>query len=77
MIEWREDEPKWVQIAAWIRARIADGTYPAGSRVPSQHEIVKMFGVAKGTALKALESLRESGEIYTVSGLGSFVSPKH
>ncbi|MEU7915798.1 GntR family transcriptional regulator [Microbispora bryophytorum] len=76
MIEWRANRPKWEQIADVIRERIADGTYPPDSPVPSEHKIVQEFGVARGTARKVLEHLRETGEVYAVRGLGSFVAAK-
>lgn len=72
--EWAEDRPKWEQIADVIRERIADGTYPPRSRVPSVQQLVTDTGVAVDTAQKVLANLREEGVIYTVRGLGSFVS---
>ncbi|WP_214110663.1 GntR family transcriptional regulator [Acrocarpospora catenulata] len=75
MIEWRGNVPKSDQIADAIRARIADGTYEPDKRVPSEHELVTEFDVARGTARKALEKLRATGDIYSVRGLGHFVSP--
>lgn len=74
--EWAEDRPKWEQIADVIRQRIADGTYPPRSRVPSVQQIVTDTGVAVDTAQKTLANLREEGVIYTVRGLGSFVSDR-
>ncbi|MFD8027802.1 GntR family transcriptional regulator [Streptomyces sp. NPDC059717] len=72
--EWAEDRPKWEQIADVIRQRIADGTYPPRSRVPSVQQLVQDTGVAVDTAQKVLSNLREEGVIYTVRGLGSFVA---
>jgi DNA-binding GntR family transcriptional regulator len=74
--EWAEDRPKWEQIADVIRQRITDGTYPPRSRVPSVQQIVTDTGVAVDTAQKTLANLREEGVIYTVRGLGSFVSDR-
>ncbi|MGW3650229.1 GntR family transcriptional regulator [Streptomyces sp. NPDC000878] len=71
--EWAQDRPKWEQIAEVIRTRIADGTYPPRSRVPSVQQIVSETGVAVDTAQKVLANLREEGVIYTVRGMGSFV----
>lgn len=68
------DRSKWEQIADVLRQRIADGTYAPGARVPSVVAITAEFDVAGVTARKALASLREDGLIYTVNGLGSFVS---
>ncbi|MBL3670823.1 winged helix-turn-helix transcriptional regulator [Streptomyces sp. M2CJ-2] len=60
-----------------LRARIADGTYPPDTRVPSLVQLTAEFGVASVTAQKALRHLREEGDTYTVQGLGSFVAPGH
>lgn len=75
VIDWRPNAPKWEQIAEVIRARIADGTYPPDTAVPSEHALVREFGVARATARKVLVRLREAGVIYTVRGMGSFVTP--
>jgi GntR family transcriptional regulator len=42
--------------------------------VPSEHQIVQEFGVARGTARKVLQHLQAEGVIYSVRGLGSFVA---
>ncbi|MGW5689230.1 GntR family transcriptional regulator [Nonomuraea sp. NPDC003754] len=74
MIEFREDQPRWQQVAEVIRQRIADGTYRPGSRVPSENDLMQEFGIARMTAHKVMRALREDGSIYTVRGMGSFVS---
>lgn len=74
--EWAQDRPRWEQIADVIRVRIADGTYPPRSRVPSVQQIVAETGVAVDTAQKVLARLREEGVVYTVRGLGSFVADR-
>ncbi|MDA0632518.1 GntR family transcriptional regulator [Nonomuraea sp. MCN248] len=75
MIEWRLNQPKWVQVANIIKERIAAGDYEVDTPVPSEHQIVQEFGIARGTARKVLQRLQEEGTIYSVRGLGSFVSP--
>jgi GntR family transcriptional regulator len=76
IVDWAGDRPKWEQIADVIRRRIADGTYPPRSRVPSVQQLVAETGVAVDTAQKVLANLREEGVIYTVRGLGSFVADR-
>ncbi|WP_344294146.1 winged helix-turn-helix domain-containing protein [Streptomyces synnematoformans] len=66
--------PRWRQVAEVLRARIADGTYPPGSRVPSVVALTEEFGVAQATAQKALRSLREDGLTFTEPGIGSTVA---
>ncbi|MGW7477081.1 GntR family transcriptional regulator [Nonomuraea muscovyensis] len=74
MIEFRHDRPRWEQVADVIRERIAAGVYRPGSRVPSENDLMQEFGIARMTAHKVMRALREEGTIYTVRGLGSFVS---
>ncbi|MFE3449601.1 GntR family transcriptional regulator [Nonomuraea sp. NPDC059194] len=77
MIEWRQNAPRWVQIAEILKERIADGTYLADTPLPSEHQLVAEFDVARGTARKVLVRLREEGVAYSVRGLGTFVqAPK-
>jgi len=74
VIEFREDQPRWQQVARVIRERIAAGTYRPGSRVPSENDLMQEFGIARMTAHKAMRALRDEGAVYTVRGMGSFVS---
>lgn len=59
-----------------MRERIADGTYPPGTRIPSVLQLQSEFGIAGATGQKVHRALREEGAIYTEPGLGSFVSKK-
>ncbi|MET8332903.1 GntR family transcriptional regulator [Streptosporangium canum] len=74
VIEWRANQPRWVQIATVIKQRIDGGVYGVDEQVPSEHQIVQEFGVARGTARKVLVRLREEGVVYAVRGLGNFVA---
>ncbi|MEV7975481.1 winged helix-turn-helix domain-containing protein [Streptomyces sp. NPDC086519] len=67
--------PIWRQIAAIVQARIEDGTYPAGSRVPSVVELSTEFNVAASTAQKVLAHLKAEGLVRAEVGLGTFVEP--
>ncbi|MFI8995730.1 GntR family transcriptional regulator [Streptomyces sp. NPDC053542] len=74
MIDFAPDRPRWRQVADVIRKRIADGTYPAGTKVPSVLKLQEEFGIATATAQKVHRGLRAEGLIYTEVGMGSFVS---
>ena len=65
--------PKYAQVVAEIKRRIESGEYPAGSLLPSEHQLVDGFGVSRPTIVKALSSLRQDGWIETQQGKGSFV----
>ncbi|GLZ07660.1 transcriptional regulator [Actinomadura sp. NBRC 104412] len=65
--------PKYAQIIAALRRRIADGTYPPGSALPSESQLIKEFGVARPTVVRALQAMQLRGEIVREHGRGSFV----
>lgn len=69
----RDDVPKSVQLAEWIRARIDDGTYPPRTRIPSEAHWVQETGFARDTVRKALSLLIDEDRLYVVRGLGTFV----
>lgn len=74
-MEFEPDIPRWRQVAAVIRDRIDDGTYPPRGRVPSVQQLVEEFGIATATAAKVNVGLKKEGLVYTEIGMGSFVSP--
>jgi GntR family transcriptional regulator len=65
--------PKYAQVVAEIKRRIESGEYPAGSLLPSEHQLVDSFGVSRPTIVKSLSVLRQDGWIDTQQGKGSFV----
>jgi GntR family transcriptional regulator len=65
--------PPYKQIAAVIRARIESGEYPAGTRIPTESEMVETWEVARTTARRAIALLRDEGLVITVPQRGSYV----
>ncbi|WP_422769442.1 GntR family transcriptional regulator [Plantactinospora sp. WMMC1484] len=61
------------QIAAQLRARIRNGDWAAGDRLPSIPAIAEMFGVAKQTVQRAIDQLRVEGVLITKPGSGTYV----
>ena len=61
------------QIAAQLKARIRDGDWAAGERLPSIPAIAEMFGVAKQTVQRAVDQLRVEGVLITKPGSGTYV----
>ena len=55
-------------VALQLRRAISDGTYPPGSRLPSEHELAQRFGVARSTIRHALTVLGEDGLIASHQG---------
>jgi len=69
------DVPRWQQLADLIKERIAAGLYQPRQPIPSEHALVQETGLSRSTVQKALRSLRDEGVVYSVQGLGTFVSP--
>ncbi|GAB3989910.1 GntR family transcriptional regulator [Actinoallomurus acanthiterrae] len=65
--------PKYIQIVQTIRRRIEDGTYPPGSMLPSETQMIREYGVSRPTVVKALDTLKLRGVIEREHGRGSFV----
>jgi GntR family histidine utilization transcriptional repressor len=69
-------EPLYLQIKRHILANIGSGKWAAATRVPSESEIVKTFGISRMTANRALNELRDEGVLVRVAGVGSFVAER-
>ena len=65
--------PKYEEIANTLRNRIKTETYPAGSLLPKQIELVKEFSVSRMTVQKALEILTLEGLIASKKGVGTTI----
>lgn len=66
--------PLYSQIRELLRERILDGTYRGDQQMPSEHEMVKAFGVSRITVRQALNDLQKEGLIFKIHGKGTFVS---
>ncbi|MFS1300157.1 GntR family transcriptional regulator [Streptosporangium longisporum] len=75
MLDHDGDTHLYLQIAEIIRRRITDADLPSGHAVPSETDIRSEFGVARTTARRAVQILRDEGLVYTVQGEGTFVGP--
>ena len=66
--------PAYQQIAADLRAAIADGRYPVGSRLPVERELARQYGVATMTVRHGIDVLRAEGVIASQEKRGHFVT---
>ncbi|MFI7043955.1 GntR family transcriptional regulator [Streptosporangium sandarakinum] len=55
--------PKYAQLVQTLQRRIEAGTYPPGSLLPSENQLIQEFGVSRPTVVAALRVLREQGWI--------------
>jgi GntR family transcriptional regulator len=73
----RSAVPPYRQIAAWLRSRIDAGEFrPGEDPLPSEKDLVDLFGVARDTARRAVQVLREEGLVETIPQRGSYVLPQ-
>lgn len=67
-------KPFYAQVRDALRAQILDGTLASHDRIPSENQMVEMFGVSRITVRQALQELENEGLIFRVHGKGTFVS---
>lgn len=65
--------PLYVQLADVIAGKIASGELAPDRPIPSENHLAQEYGVARLTARRTAQELRERGLIVTVRGKGSFV----
>jgi GntR family transcriptional regulator len=65
--------PLYRQLARSVEKRIQDGSFPEGSRIPSEQEWMRRFGLSRVTVRQAMEDLFQRSLIVRKQGLGTFV----
>jgi len=70
-------QPLYLQVKRHILDNIRSGKWGTSTRVPSENDIVRSFGVSRMTANRALRELRDAGVLVRVAGVGSFVADQH
>jgi DNA-binding FadR family transcriptional regulator len=66
-------EPVSARIAELVRTRIDDGTYPVGSRIPTEAEFAGTLEVSRNSVREAIRSLVHSGLLSARAGDGTYV----
>ncbi|MGH3824879.1 MAG: GntR family transcriptional regulator [Pseudonocardiaceae bacterium] len=64
------------RIAEDLRRQITSGELVTGQRVPSEAELMRRYGVSRGTARQGLALLEAAGLVRAVHGKGRFVDVK-
>lgn len=72
-------QPLYQQVKNRILERIDDGRWKAGTKIPSENQLVRELGVSRMTVNRALRELAQESRVQRVAGVGSFVSepPRH
>jgi GntR family transcriptional regulator len=73
MIDKNSGVTVYKQIEMSIRMDIERGVYLIGSKLPSEDELARKFGVSRGTVRHALDELVNQGIVKRLHGNGTFV----
>jgi GntR family transcriptional regulator len=71
-----ERVPRYLQVAALLRARIRDGHWKLGNRIATVAELQDELQVARVTVRQAIELLTQEGLLRAHQGKGTFVTRK-
>lgn len=71
-----EKAPLYFQLASQILDGIESGTYPVGSKIPSERELIESSGFSRITVRKAIDELESQGVVRRVQGIGTYVCEK-
>jgi GntR family transcriptional regulator len=74
-MEFRDNEPIYLQIAAYVGQNILLGKWQAEQKIPSVRDLAIELQVNLNTVLRAYEFLENQGVIFIKRGLGNFVTP--
>ena len=71
------ETPVYLQLAAILRAQIKSGDLRPNRPIPSLVTLVQQYGVARGTAAKAVRVLVNEKLVRIVPGRGAYVIAHH
>ena len=67
-------KPRYAELAEEIRNGITNRHWLPGDVLPSETEFCKIFGVSRGTVVRAVDELQQEGLIHRRQGVGTFVT---
>ena len=75
-IENTDGIPLYYQLREIIRSKILNGEWPEGAAIPTESELMEMYGVSRQTVRQALSGLVDDGLVTRKKAKGSFVTKK-
>jgi GntR family transcriptional regulator len=73
MLDAASPVPLYHQLAERLFAQIQGGSFGAGEKIPSEHELAERYGVGRPTVRQATEALIQRGVLVRKRGSGTFV----
>ena len=67
---------RYLQIAADLRRKISDGTFPVGDKLPSTAELMRYYDASNNSVRAAVKELTIDGLVVGQQGRGVFVQTK-
>jgi GntR family transcriptional regulator len=67
--------PRYHSLGQVIRARIQSGEWQVGQRIPSERELMRLYGISRSTVRQSIENLVREGILERAQGKGTFVAP--
>ena len=61
------------QLADTVEEKIVNGTYPVGSKIPTEAELIEKYKVSRNTVREAIRTLAEIGFVTIRQGDGTYV----
>jgi GntR family transcriptional regulator, arabinose operon transcriptional repressor len=65
---------KYVQMVKILETAIERGVFPEGSRITSENELSRKYGISRNTVREAISSLVQQGYLTRTQGKGTFVT---
>jgi GntR family transcriptional regulator len=65
--------PLYAQVESILAAGITEGTFPAGSQLPNEDELIQRYAVSRTTIRQTIQNLTRRGLIEIRRGKGTFV----
>ena len=75
-MEFRDNEPIYLQIAGYVSDNILRQLWPPDDKIPSVRELAGELQVNPNTVMRTYEYLQNQGIVYNKRGIGFFVAPE-
>jgi GntR family transcriptional regulator len=73
MVDPMDPTPLYEQVANAVAALIESGKLKSGDPIPSELTLQQTYGVARGTARRAVRELRDRDLVVTIPQRGTYV----
>ena len=66
--------PLHVQASNYMREKIYNREWAVDEQIPTEHELMELFGMSRGTVKRAIKALVDEGLLVQIRGRGTFVT---